>query len=84
MLLLLSACMGLTPEKKEKQKSPNIIFILTDDQGWTHTSHRQIPIFPNLKVTIMKPRTWIYWPDQGCCLQMAMHQTPSVPHRATV
>jgi len=31
---------------KEKIKSPNIIFILTDDQGWTHTSHRADPDIP--------------------------------------
>jgi arylsulfatase A-like enzyme len=49
LLLLLSACMGLAPEKKEKQKSPNIIFILTDDQGWTHTSHRADPNIPESK-----------------------------------
>lgn len=29
-----------------KGKSPNIIFILTDDQGWTHTSHRTDPDLP--------------------------------------
>lgn len=28
------------------KKSPNIIFILTDDQGWTHTSHRADPNIP--------------------------------------
>ena len=27
----------------EKNSSPNIIFILTDDQGWTHTSHHADP-----------------------------------------
>ena len=49
VLLLLSACMGLAPKKKERQKSPNIIFILTDDQGWTHTSHRADPNIPESK-----------------------------------
>ena len=49
VLLLLSACMGLAPKKKEKQKGPNIIFILTDDQGWTHTSHRADPNIPESK-----------------------------------
>ncbi len=29
--------------------SPNIIFILTDDQGWTHTSHRADPDIPESK-----------------------------------
>lgn len=37
--------------KKETQKnqkeSPNIIFILTDDQGWTQTSHLADPTVPN-------------------------------------
>jgi arylsulfatase A-like enzyme len=35
--------------KKEVVKSPNIIFILTDDQGWTHTSHRADPDIPESK-----------------------------------
>ena len=43
-LLLWSFIKGSTNEKKEK--SPNIIFILTDDQGWTHTSHRADPNIP--------------------------------------
>ncbi len=30
-------------------QSPNIIFILTDDQGWTHTSHRADPSIPESK-----------------------------------
>ncbi|MCK0134930.1 sulfatase [Arenibacter sp. S6351L] len=49
VLLLLSSCMGVSPAKKEKQKSPNIIFILTDDQGWTQTSHRADPNIPESK-----------------------------------
>src|SRR5680860_314235 len=49
IMLLLGSCMGVTPPKREKQKSPNIIFILTDDQGWTHTSHRADPDIPESK-----------------------------------
>jgi arylsulfatase A-like enzyme len=47
VLLLLFACSGATSVKEEK--SPNIIFILTDDQGWTHTSHRADPDIPESK-----------------------------------
>ncbi len=43
IIILFSSCNGISGPKKEKQKSPNIIFILTDDQGWTHTSHRADP-----------------------------------------
>jgi len=50
-LLLFMACTGGTASKTEagKAKSPNIIFILTDDQGWTHTSHRADPNIPESK-----------------------------------
>ncbi len=34
---------------KEGDLSPNIIFILTDDQGWTHTSHHADPDIPESK-----------------------------------
>jgi len=49
--LLLLACSGGTATKIEKahKQSPNIIFILTDDQGWTHTSHRADPDIPESK-----------------------------------
>lgn len=40
-LILGFFCMGKA-FSQEKQ-APNIIFILTDDQGWTHTSHRAAP-----------------------------------------
>lgn len=43
IFLLLSSCLVLAQIKKEKPKSPNIILILTDDQGWTHTSHHADP-----------------------------------------
>lgn len=36
-------------EESDKEKSPNIIFILTDDQGWTHISHRADPDIPESK-----------------------------------
>lgn len=36
-------------EKKMPVDSPNIILILTDDQGWTHTSHRADPDIPESK-----------------------------------
>lgn len=36
-------------KSSEKPSSPNIIFILTDDQGWTHTSHRADPKIPESK-----------------------------------
>ncbi|NOU61303.1 sulfatase [Marinifilum caeruleilacunae] len=38
-----------TSTKKTRIESPNIIFILTDDQGWTHTSHRADPNIPESK-----------------------------------
>ncbi|MEZ5041908.1 MAG: sulfatase [Saprospiraceae bacterium] len=47
-ILLISCTLG-TFSKKETKKSPNIIFILTDDQGWTHTSHRADPNIPESK-----------------------------------
>lgn len=31
---------------QNKQRSPNIIFILTDDQGWTSVSYRCDPALP--------------------------------------
>ena len=43
-LLFISCSQGTTD--KQVNKSPNIIFILTDDQGWTHTSHRADPDIP--------------------------------------
>lgn len=39
---LLISCSS-QPEKQKEKSPPNIIFILTDDQGWTHTSHRADP-----------------------------------------
>ena len=33
--------------KGDQMQSPNIIFILTDDQGWTQTSHLADPDVPN-------------------------------------
>lgn len=49
ILLILSSCIGATRSGKAPPKSPNIIFILTDDQGWTHTSHRADPNLPESK-----------------------------------
>jgi len=51
VLLFLISCTGGTASKTEtkQKKSPNIIFILTDDQGWTHTSHRADPNIPESK-----------------------------------
>ncbi len=43
LVLLVAACAGGTDSKNKEVISPNIIFILTDDQGWTHTSHRADP-----------------------------------------
>ncbi len=45
LLLALSAC-RIEAANEKAPKSPNIIFILTDDQGWTHTSHRADPDIP--------------------------------------
>lgn len=48
--LLIASCAGGKAVKKESSSSsPNIIFILTDDQGWTHTSHRADPTIPESK-----------------------------------
>lgn len=46
LLLFLTACTGGTASAPPRQQAPNIIFILTDDQGWTHTSHRADPNLP--------------------------------------
>jgi len=48
VILLFASCAG-GPATNEENKSPNIIFILTDDQGWTHTSHRADPNIPESK-----------------------------------
>ncbi len=49
-ILLVSSCKSkIESSADEKDKSPNIIFILTDDQGWTHTSHRADPNVPESK-----------------------------------
>ena len=46
-ILFLVSCAGASETKKENKtatvKSPNIIFILTDDQGWNHVSHLSDP-----------------------------------------
>lgn len=47
-ILILSSCSTKTTAE-ENGKSPNIIFILTDDHGWTHTSHRADPNIPESK-----------------------------------
>jgi len=49
VVLILSSCASKTEKKEVEKKSPNIIFILTDDQGWTHTSHRADPDIPESK-----------------------------------
>lgn len=46
LTLLFASCTGRTVLNTKEVKSPNIIFILTDDQGWTHTSHRADPAIP--------------------------------------
>jgi arylsulfatase A-like enzyme len=48
LILLFAVSFSGTESKIElkDKKSPNIIFILTDDQGWTHTSHRADPKIP--------------------------------------
>ncbi|MGD1957504.1 MAG: sulfatase-like hydrolase/transferase [Fulvivirga sp.] len=43
--ILVISC-NSQPEE-QKKNSPNIIFILTDDQGWTHVSHRADPEVPD-------------------------------------
>lgn len=45
-ILFTASCMALN---NRAAKKPNIIFILTDDQGWTHTSHRADPNIPESK-----------------------------------
>lgn len=47
--IAISFLLGSCIEGTSKEKSPNIIFILTDDQGWTHTSHRADPDIPESK-----------------------------------
>ena len=42
LILILNGCNNRR-QIVEAFKVPNIIFILTDDQGWTHTSHRADP-----------------------------------------
>jgi arylsulfatase A len=57
ILLILAffvSCIGLNSKKdkltrSENVKSPNIIFILTDDQGWNHVSHHSDPKIPDSK-----------------------------------
>lgn len=50
LLFSISACnKALSVDTLKTKKSPNIIFILTDDHGWTHTSHRADPNIPNSK-----------------------------------
>ncbi|NND06242.1 MAG: sulfatase-like hydrolase/transferase [Saprospiraceae bacterium] len=46
IMLLLIPYLGLTQGKQERTESPNIILILTDDQGWTHSSHHADPLIP--------------------------------------
>ena len=45
---VLSSFMGIA-QTKTAQISPNIIFILTDDQGWTSVSHLANPNIPESK-----------------------------------
>lgn len=47
--LLLVSYTAAEAVKEAPNSSPNIIFILTDDQGWTHTSHRADPNIPESK-----------------------------------
>lgn len=49
LMLLVTACTGGSVSNTNEAGSPNIIFILTDDQGWTHTSHRADPNNPESK-----------------------------------
>ena len=48
MVYLAFFMLSCSPSDKESSRpsAPNIIFILTDDQGWTHTSHRADPDLP--------------------------------------
>jgi len=48
-VVALSMSMLFRNSNAQPKKSPNIIFILTDDQGWTHTSHRADPKIPESK-----------------------------------
>lgn len=45
-MLLFAECTVRTVSNTKEGRSHNIIFILTDDQGWTHTSHRADPAIP--------------------------------------
>ncbi|MEM8896204.1 MAG: sulfatase-like hydrolase/transferase [Bacteroidota bacterium] len=45
--IMMISCKSQSPE--QDQDPPNIIFILTDDQGWTHSSHRADPNVPLTK-----------------------------------
>ncbi|XOV91463.1 MAG: sulfatase [Bacteroidota bacterium] len=47
LLVVLLSCSS--PGNESPKRSPNIIFILTDDQGWTYTSHRADPAIPESK-----------------------------------
>jgi len=51
LLLITLFCTSCNSKatNKDKPKSPNIIFILTDDQGWTSVSHRADPNIPESK-----------------------------------
>ena len=48
IVAVLSSFMGIA-QTKTAQRSPNIIFILTDDQGWTSVSHHADPNIPESK-----------------------------------
>ena len=41
--LFLAAALGCAPAPKPQPQSPNIILIVTDDQGWTSVSYRADP-----------------------------------------
>ncbi len=49
VIMVLSSCGKESKKETTVAKSPNIIFILTDDQGWTQTSHRADPDIPESK-----------------------------------
>ncbi len=50
LLFSITACNKiLSVDTIKTPKSPNIIFILTDDHGWTHTSHQADPNIPDSK-----------------------------------